>query len=221
MITTLIDKRDNVEIVTDQIGMILTNELQNQRTLAMAAGAEPALWTLNIYTERANIWEQVLNATTDRTPIVNVWFDTSSYNQANSNISERQQTEATYNVDVYGLGLSRSNSTGHVAGDEDAAREVMRAARLIRNILMAASNTYLLMQGTVWQRWVSSITKFQPQLDDRAVQHVHGARISLTVKMNEFSPQVEPVRLEQVALDVFRREDGALITEADYDYGSV
>ena len=221
MITTLISQRDNVEIITDQIGMILTNELQNQRRLATAAGQDPALWTLNTYTERSDIWEQVLNSSADRNPIVNVWFDTGSYNQTNSNISERQQLDATYNLDIYGLGISRDLSVGHVAGDEDAAREVMRGVRLVRNILMAANNTYLQMQGVVWQRWVSNVSKFQPQLDDRSLQHVHGARLSLMVKMNEFSPQAQPERLEQVALDVFRREDGRLVAEADYDYGSM
>ena len=218
MIKTLISAPDNVELITDQIGMLLVNELRNQRDLAISAGrSDLTEWEANIYTERSNIFEQALNRE-ETTPVINVWFDTASYDKSTSNISERQTAEANYNIDVYGFGISRDNSTGFNSGDESAAREAMRAARLIRQVLMAADNTYLQMSGTVWQRWVTSLIKFQPQLDDRAAQQVHGARLILAVKLNEFSPQAEPVRLESVALDVFRRSDGSLIAEADWSF---
>ena len=218
MITTRLTARDNAEIVTDQIAMILVNELANQRTLARTARADPGLYELSVYTERANLFEQVLNAPTDRAPIVNVWFDSGNYDQSQSNISERQKLEATYNIDVYGFGLARDTDTGFIAGDEDASREVMRAARLVRQILMSANNTYLQLQGTVWQRWISTLTKFQPQLDDRALEQVHAGRIALSVGMNEFSPQAQPARLCEVALDVLRREDGRVVAQAEYDF---
>ena len=220
MITTLIDKRDNSEILREQIGMILQNELSNQRSLAITAGRDPALWTLNVYTERANAFEQFLNQASDQIPIVNVWYDNSSFEKSSSTISERQRATSVYNIDVYGYGVARDSVTGFVPGDEDSANRVQAAARLVRNILMAASNTYLLMQGVVWQRWITSMTQFQPQIDDRAAQQIRGMRIDFSVMHNEFSPQVVPVDLEYVALDVFRTEDGALIAEADYNFGS-
>ncbi len=217
MITTLIDKRDTSEILTEQIGMILINELANQRNLARAANRDLSLWDSNIYTERANIWEQVLNRSND-TPIVNVWFDSANFDQSSSNISERQKADGTFNIDVYGFGIASDTSEGHQPGDELAAQEAMRVTRLVRNILMAASNTYLQMSGVVWQRWIQTITKFQPQLDNRAIQHVQACRLSLVVKYNEFSPQVQPSKICVLSLDVFRAEDGALLAEVDYNF---
>ena len=219
MITTLIDKTDNVEVIRDQVGMIITTELANQRRLATAANRNVNDWTINVYTERANVWEQVLNSH-DNTPVLNIWFDTISYDKAASNISERQRATATYNLDLYGFGISRDAGENNIHGDEDAARTVQRAGRLVRNILLAANNTYLQMQGVVWQRWITSYTQFQPQLDERAAQHVRGARVSLEVLFNEFSPQAQPMNLEALALDIFRRGDGSLIAEADFNYGS-
>ena len=221
MITTLINTRDNFEIIRDQIGMILVNESAKQQALARTQALPPKDWKLSVFTERFNLWEQVLNQVEDRTPIVNIWLENISFDKSKSNISERQQATATYNIDCYGFGLNRDDQDGgFISGDEDSARGVQRAVRLVRNILMAATYTYLDMRGVVWERWPQSITQFQPQLDDRSAQNVMGARIAFSVMFNEFSPQVQPVRLCELALDVFRADNGQLLTRAEYDYGS-
>ena len=162
-----------------------------------------------------------MNQVDDRTPIVNIWFENTSYDKATSSIVERQKSDATYNIDCYGFGLNRDGQDGgHISGDEDSAREVQRAARLVRNILMSSEYTYLGMRGVVWQRWPQSITQFQPQLDDRSSQNVTGIRIAFNVMFNEFSPQFEPAELCELALDINRADNGQLITTALYDYGS-
>jgi len=107
---------------------------------------------------------------------------------------------------------------GHKAGDKEAALEVQRALRLVRNILMAAEYTYLGMRGVVWQRWPQSITSFQPQIDGRQIQQIVGARLAFNVVFNEFSPQVPAVTLELVSAEVSRSEDGEVVVNADYDY---
>ena len=63
-----------------------------------------------------------------------------------------------------------------------------------------------------------SVTVFQPQLDGRQMQQIVGARLAFRVVFNEFSPQVEPVELELLTVDVIRAEDGEIVLEADYDY---
>ena len=60
-LTTLIDKQDNSEIIRDQIGVILANELANQQVLAAAAFKEPTEWEMNVYLERHNPIEDWLN----------------------------------------------------------------------------------------------------------------------------------------------------------------
>jgi hypothetical protein len=83
---------------------------------------------------------------------------------------------------------------------------------------MAATYTYLNLRGVVWQRWPQSITVFQPQLDGRQMQQIVAARLAFRVQYNEFSPQVESVELETVAVDVKRTEDGEIVAQAQYDY---
>ena len=220
-IDALVDKRDNFEIVRDQIAAILVAESANQQNLASAAGKPREEWKLRVFTERSNPWEQFLNATTDtdKSPIINVWYDNGNFPEAKGNTVERQTQEATYNIDCYGFAISSDDpGGGHNPGDREAAFEVQRAVRLVRNILMAAVNTYLQMQGVVGQRWPQSITIFQPELEGVAIQQVIGARIALRVSFNEFSPQVTPVILERIAVDVKRAEDGEIVLEADYEF---
>jgi hypothetical protein len=218
-ISTLIDKQDTFEIVRDRIAAILTTEIASQMQLATDAGKDPNDWKLRIFTERSNPWEEFLNEPVDISPLVNVWFDNSGFDPSKSNVVERQASETVYNIDCYGYGRSRDDgATGHIPGDREASFEVQRALRLVRNILMSAEYTYLALRGTVWHRMPQSITAFQPQLDARQMQQIVGARLAFRVIFNEFSPQVEPVDLELLSVDVIRTEDGEIVLEADYDY---
>jgi len=218
-ISTLIDKQDTFEIVRDQIAAILTTEIASQMQLATDAGKDPNDWKLRIFTERSNPWEEFLNEVVDTSPLVNVWFDNSSFDPSKSNVVERQASETVYNIDCYGYGRSRDDgATGHIPGDREASFEVQKALRLVRNILMAAEYTYLGLRKTVWHRMPQSITAFQPELDARQMQQIVGARLAFRVIFNEFSPQVEPVDLELLSVDVIRTEDGEIVLEADYDY---
>jgi hypothetical protein len=219
MISTLIDKKDTFEIIRDKIALILATEVANQMALATAGGKDPDDWKLRIFSERSNPWEQLLNEQTDRSPIINVWFDNSNFDASSSNILERQKTEGVFNIDCYGYGTSSDvPSGGHTPGDKDAALEAQKALRLVRNILMAAEHTYLGLRGTVGSRWPQSMTVFQPQSDGRQMQQIVGARLALRVVFNEFSPQVPSETLELVSVDVKREENGEIIAETDYQY---
>ncbi len=217
LIDTLIDKQDTFEIVRNQIAGILVAEIKNQETKAIAAKKPPEDWNLRIFTERSNPWEQFLD--TDSSPLINIWYDNGNFPESKGNTVERQAHEATYNIDCYAVAVSAENPAGgHKPGDREAAFEVQKAVRLVRNILMSAVNTYLQLRGTVWGRWIQSITIFQPELDSTAAQQVIGARIAFRVTFNEFSPQVTPETLELVTVDVKRTEDGLIVLEADYEY---
>ena len=220
MALELIDKQDTSEIIRDQIAAILALEVVNQKALATAAGKDSALWDLKVYLERSNPWEQFNGDSPDETPIVNVWFDNESFDKSASNIVERQKTNGVFNIDVYAIGVTEDDVlSGHKPGDREASLDVQRAIRLIRNILMAAENTYLqLPRGIAWDRIPQSITIFQPSIDAQQIQQVIGARLALNVSYNEFSPQVKGEIMELLSVGVHRTEDGEIVVEADYIY---
>lgn len=217
MISTLIDKSDNFEIIRDQIAAILAVEVTSQKALALAATKNPALWDFKVYTERSNPWESYIEDISELTPIVNVWYDNSSFLEASSNIVERQTAEAIFNIDCYAVANSSDNiAGGHNPGDQEAAFAVQRIVRLVRNILMAAEYTYLGLRGLVWQRWPQSITVFQPQQDRGNVRPVIAARLGFRVKFSEFSPQISGNVIELLSTTVKRSEDGQIVFVADY-----
>src|SRR6478735_6325253 len=98
LITTLIDRRDNSELICDQIGAILLAESTAQQALAAGAGKNPKLWKLRVFTERTNAWEMWLDAPSaskakpdfDRSPIVNVSFDQETFDKSKGDPHERQ-----------------------------------------------------------------------------------------------------------------------------------
>lgn len=220
MIPALIDKTDTFEAVRNQIAQILANESANQVALAITAGKpDPNDWKLRVFIERNNPWEQYENSPVDTSPIVNVWFDNSSFDPNSSNVMERQKCDGVFNIDCYGYAESESDGTGHKPGDRESAYEVQRCIRLVRNILMSSVYTYLDLRGTVWSRSIRSVKVFQPSIDNRQIQQVTGARISFAVAFNEHSPQGDESNLlELVSVDVKRAEDGEILAEADYVY---
>lgn len=219
VITELIDKEDNFEVVRDQIALILATETASQQALATAASKDPDLWKLRVFAERSNPWEQWLNNQSDKSPIVNVWYDSGNFLKGKGDVVRRQQHDATVNIDCYGVGIASDEPAGgHNSGDKQAALEAQRALRLVRNILMAGINTNLQLPGVVGLRWPQSINVFQPQIDNRPITHIVGARLALEVSFDEVSPQFEGVTLEFLSVDITRDEDDQVIAEADFDY---
>jgi hypothetical protein len=223
MALPLIDKQDNFEIVRDAIASILALEVANQVALATGAGKDPALWDFGVFEERSVPWEALYSATEEEvvveTPLVNIWYDTSNFPRDKGDTIERQAADGVYNIDCYAAAVSKNDrtGTGHTPGDLQAALNVQRVVRLVRNILMSGENAYLQLRGTVWSRWFQSINVFQPQLSDRPAIHVQAARMSLAVRFNEFSPQATPETLETVFATVKRTGDGKVVIEAEYD----
>lgn len=220
MITELIDRPDSCEVIRDQVASILALETANQQALAAIAQKPPTEWAFKVYTERSNPWEDYQDNPENVTPIVNVWYDNSSFDKAVSNIVERQGATATINIDCYAVGYSEELALGHIAADEQAARNVQRVVRLARNILMASPYTYLDLRGLVGQRWITAANIFQPAKDSHTVQSVIGARLTLMVQFNEFSPQYQPVALEQLSASVYRSETGELLAKTDFNFGA-
>lgn len=213
-IKTLITKRDNFEIIRDQIAVTIATGTKSQMALAVAANRNPDDWELRVFTERLNPWDYLV----DKSPIVNVWFETSRYDRSSSNVMERQSSQSVFNIDCLGFSDSADDPKGgHIPGDQKAVENMHRAMRLVRNIMMHNAQTYLGMQGVVSSRWIDNISTFQPENNaNRSITHVVGGRIAMSVNFNEFSPQDEFDTLDYISVDVLRAENGQVLAEADY-----
>lgn len=223
VIDTLIDKSDAWELVRDKIATILKEEQAEQQALALAAGkADPTRWALRVFLEAGNPIEDWQEAPTDApTPIVNVSLESITVDGQASDPIERQQFTATYTIDCYGYGFAEDDgSTGQILGDSAAALECQRCVRLVRNILMASHYTYLGMRGVVGQRWVQSVTVFQPQFNDSAMQQIVAARIQFEVRMTEAAPQYVAQYLREIGVTVYRAETGEIYLQGEYDHDS-
>lgn len=224
-VQTLIDKTDTQELVRDQIAVILAENVVAQMALAVTAGKDPELWNLTIYTERFQPLENALNITSassgPTTPIVNVYFDSSDDMLASSNFVDRQQKKGTYRIDVYGFGIAQEDGAGgQIPGDFQASINCQRAARLVRNIIMASINTHLQLKGVVANRYFRDMTQMRPNIGENPVQEVIAMRMALDVTFNEFSPQYDAGILEKVVVDINQSLDGQVIAtdQVEYDY---
>jgi len=220
-IATLIDKQDNVEIIRAKLGQILLAEVAAQKALAIAATENPVLWNLRVFLDRTNPWNEFLQApdqdVVDATPIANIHFDSSAVDGRASNVVTNQTYDGVFNIDVYGYGVSSYAATGHTAGDYKASSEAHRGCRLVRNILMAAEYTYLDLPGTVTKRMVQTIDAFRPPLDEKAATQVHAQRLRLGVRYYEEAPIAAGAPLEQIGVEVLRKETGEIYLTAEYD----
>jgi len=213
----LIDKEDNFEIIRDQIAQIIADESVNQMVLAANAAKDPSLWELRVFAERSNPFEQFMNnPVADTSPIINVWFDNYNVDLGSSNSVERQTTRGNFNIDCYGYGLSKDDGgSGHIPGDEEAALEAQRAVRLVRNIMMLDINTYLQLRGVVQTRMPQDVSTFQPQFNGQPAVQVVGARISLNVRFDEYSPQFVNDTLDELGVTITRASDGQVLAKQE------
>jgi hypothetical protein len=208
VITEILAKRDNAEILAEEIAAILAIE------------AGPAS-EIRVYLERSDPWAPFVDAPpqtdADAKPIVNVSYDSGTFDERRSNVVERQHTTSVFHIDCYGYGASEDDkhTGGQVVGDVRAAAEVKKAVRIVRNILMSAKYVVLGQRGMVARRWVQSIQLFRPAQDARPVQRVIGARVTFHVDHNEFSPQVEGVPLTLISTTVKRAVDGRIYFRSD------
>lgn len=222
-LTTLIDKTDNVEIIRDQIGVILVEEIANQQVLAVVASQDPSLYNLKVYIERHNPIEDWLNLNPESTnlndfvPRVNISFDQSSVQKNASDTVKTQRFVGTFNIDVYGLGIAQDTVEGHDPADKKSVLEAQRALRLVRNILMASTNAQLQLPTIVGDRMSTSLIIKPLKPDMSGVQQITAGRLTLDVGYRETSPQFVGGIVEEIFVDVHYAEDGSLLAAIELD----
>lgn len=214
LLQELVDKQDGFEIVRDQIGALLVLETANQVAKAIEAGRDSKPWALRIFSDRSSPIGEFVDFDSTRAtpePIVNVSYNGSIYEKRASNAVEQQRAESTFWIDCYVVAGSTSDgSSGHIPGDQLAARDLHRVVRLVRNYLMAGPNTYLQLPGKVGGRWLQGIDVLELPNDTQPVQHIAAARLTLQVSHQEYSPQYQGPPLELLSVNVNRAPNGEL-----------
>jgi hypothetical protein len=222
-IQTLIDKQDSIEIVRDRIGALLKIESVNQMAIATAASRDPEQWDLRVFTECFRIIEQYLNADDDLYPVPLVCVSTQGANldESKSTAVGRTVYRGRFAVDCYAAGHSQADGVDkHIPGDLDAALNRDRAARLVRNILMATDNRKLQLEDIVWGNLIVKGYDFpEPTVEAHSTQDVRAVRFLVEVVYNETAPQPVAGTLEDARIDIRRDEiTGEIIAQARYDY---
>lgn len=223
-ITVLIQDRDSFEIVRDQVAQILADESANQMQLATDAGLDPTEWQLNVYRERSIPWD-LLDSEATQAHSVNVWFDSANVDESAADPTNRQTFIGTINIDVvFGSAALKLPGDGYVPADQAAALGANRITRLVRNILMSDTYTYLNLRQkdaplvAVGKRWIRSMNTFQPQLDNQTAQHIVGMRLELSVRYSEFSPQYVAQTLQTLDCTVQEDAQGRVLAGAQFNF---
>lgn len=219
-ITILIDKRDNIEILRDEVAAILAIEIANQKVLAVAAGKDPDDFDFDIYIERSSPWELIEDEDGKiirQVPLVNVYLEGTTFD--GTKMSSINQMAYSGNIIIDCLSAKTHKIVGGIkkVSDELASKDVQRVARLVRNILMSAVYFKLNMPTVLNDRYVQSIAMFQPTIGERPAQACIGARVTLAVNINEFVPQADMELLELVQGTIERGDDGIVYANVTFD----
>jgi hypothetical protein len=214
----LITERDGFEIVRDKIAQAITDEIALQQALAIVAELDPNDWKVDTYLERSRPWEVFRDSPETQTPIVNVWYDSSPTELNASNLSTRQNMTSVFNIDCLAYSKAKADGSGFIAGDEQAAKNAHKTARLVRQILMHDKYRYLELRTFVGRRYVQSRTAFQPNDGNQAVQNVMGVRLALAVKHDEYISLADFNNLEQVFVEMKFEPDGQVIASMDINF---
>lgn len=217
----LIQKEDGFEQVRDAIAAILATESAAQQVLAIDAALDPEPWDFRVYSERVDPWETFRDKTDDSRPVVNIWYDSSSYEMGASNVATRQKTDPSrFNVDVYTSAVSSETVGGHTPGDEAASKRAHHVVKLARNILMHDKYKYLGLRGLVWRRWVGQITAFQPSSGNQPLNRIAACRLVLEVEHIETIELEDHETLEILNIKLKHEPDGQIIAELEYDFSA-
>ena len=225
MTLPLIDKYDNFELITNEIASILAVETVNQQALALAAGKDPALWEFKVYVERSNPWELLPDDEEPIIPIVNVWWESLNFVQAQSLPAVNQVADPSmFNIDIIADSITEKlTGTGQFVGDKAANEKAKRIVRLVRNILFSVpadvsqpgnDYTYLNMKGIVGARWIQNIARFVTDYDKQSIP-VSAARITLAVKHLETALEGPYENLELLQAQTTFTGDGQVVYEFD------
>lgn len=224
-LSTLIDKKDNFELIRDEIASILAVETQNQQDLAVIAGKDPKLWEFKVFVEKSRPFESLDIDDFPLPPVVNISVENITFADNQSLISLYQIAEpGIFNIDILSPAINlKTTEPGYISADRQSMMDCQRIVRLIRNILysnpldinqIGDNYTFLNLKKIVGSRKITAITFFPPKEDNEGVM-IAAARIQLEVKFSESGAEgpFEPLELLQARTEIL--PDGEVIFEFD------
>ncbi|MDR1389189.1 MAG: hypothetical protein LBJ31_04360 [Treponema sp.] len=190
----LLQEKDNIEKVRDQIAAILKSELVNQKQLAEeAALADAADYDVSVYLERGRPWELTENEQSKNPfPLINVLLFESKPTAGGKQMTAVGYT-AKFNIDCYGCGNSDIDGEGEMTNGDDSAANIRawKTGRLARNILMSAFYYYLGLRGIVKKTYITEIKTGTPDNLPESAAAITVCRIVFAVDFMEKAPQAE------------------------------
>ena len=219
-ITERLNVPDVTEVARDAIAAILRDELDNQLTLAINDGDPADEWTIDVYTERSNSWDQWVEIRAgNQAPFLNIMLGDLKYDRQRSTVKP-EALEVDYKIDVYTFGLTQDVSGGgHIPGDRTAAFQGARWQAIVRAILLSGQYTYLGSPRGASQwcfgRWIADSQPFVPQIENRSAIHGVATRISLETRLRQPTPQGSGEPIEELSVQIKRAGDGKILVDAD------
>jgi hypothetical protein len=216
-ITTWITGPASRVLVLNALAAILLDEFAGQEALAIAASEDPAPYQIRVFARCLNAVSHWIDApdsgTDDARPIVNISFDRQDYERAKSNIVKQRSGPARFYLDCFGYAKSKRSQAGHDPGDVRADETADWVAYLIEQIVMSGHYAYLGMRTTVGRRFIESVERMRVGTEEHPVQNIAAWRITLSVELNEESPQVQGEIIEAIDVAVHRLDNDQLILE--------
>lgn len=169
--------QQSFEIVLNKIGVILFEELTNQKVLV------PANDDFEVYTERL--------APYDNSEDVMINLSLSNINQSGLNLKD-SQGQNTFFIDVYASGAAKHGETG----SEVVKKKLHKYVGMIRYILSSAKYPLLgFSAGFIGGKQVEQI-QFQDNLSADDASNIRFARITFTVRIMENQQMTTPIPLD-------------------------
>jgi hypothetical protein len=223
-IKTRITEQDVFEVVGLQIAAILELESLGQQQMAKAEGDDPAGLKLRVFYESSNpiadwLMQPQQGQPFDTSPIVHVHFDRDTFPKSKGAPHGRTHADGVWNIDCYGYGITQAfGASEQKTGAQQAMIERNRAARLVRNILMAGHYQCLALPSIVGSSWFASRQAGDLSDDELPSQHVKPIRLQFEVGyLERLTPQIQPVELQVIGVTIKRDGSGQLITYAEVD----
>lgn len=198
------------EIVRDQLGLIVSTELANQKTIAdelilnsplTPEGIQAKADVDNgIYEILDNIFiEKGTHFTQKQLPGMNIYFENSSPSQGNP--VNRQVSPSMFTISGHFEEVHTQDGDVIETGDSKSAKNALRLIAMVRAIIMSGPNVRLGFDSQpriINRRWVSSFDVLQPDFQESDGRHGNVGVLKVAVELEELGPELQGVTLESI-----------------------
>lgn len=191
------------ELVRDQIALIVSAELAEQKVIAedlvITQPATPegiqaqkdidnGIFDIldNIFIEKGTHFQD------EQIPGLNIYFGRSDFSASVGDTIHTQKATSTYAIEVHESEKHTQIADVITYGDEKSARNTARILGFLRGILMSGQYVTLgdEFKQIVWRRRVTSLDVFQPDFQESDGRHGIVGVLNIAVEFNEIGPEI-------------------------------